>query len=482
MTARQDRAVVIGGSLAGLLAARVLADVYPAVTVVERGLLPATDEPRREVPQSTQAHALQPRGQQIISDLFPGITQDMVADGAQFGDTAADAHWFVGGRPLRQVRSGLVTVMCSRPFLDRHVCARVRELSTVELVERCAVTGLVAGRDRVTGVRLATGDVLDADLVVDATGRGSRTPAWLALLDRGRVREDRVTIRLGYATRRYRIRPDSGYDGKMILVIATPGQPRGAICGTVEDDQFVVTLSGMLGDHPPADPAGFTAFARSLPAAVHDVIRLAEPLGDPVAHQFPASRFRRYDLLSGLPDGLVMVGDSVCSFNPIHAQGMSVAAVGADVLRRHIARGAPRSRAVMRDLVRTAVRPAWRAMLLSDLAHPGVPGRRTPPGNLARAYWSRAQLAATADERVADALLRVIALTDPFTALLHPGTATRILRRPDSGSTPARPSAHAPGDPVVADVVVDDRGAGPGADAAGAVDGDDRAGHVRGTR
>jgi 2-polyprenyl-6-methoxyphenol hydroxylase-like FAD-dependent oxidoreductase len=429
MGRRRDHAVVIG--IAGLLAARVLADTYAAVTVLERDRLPDAVGARRGVPQGTQAHALQPRGQQILSELFPGITQDLIADGAQYGDTAADAHWYFGGVPLPEVHSGLLTVMSSRPFLDQHVWQRVGELPNVALVQGRGVDGLVATRhrERIVGVRLASGEVHEADLVVDASGRGSRTPVWLTELGYPRVREDRLTIGLGYATRRYRIGPRSGHDGRMIMVMAAPGLPRGAICGTIEDGQFVVTLSGMVGDHPRTDPAGFTAFARSLPATmIHDIVQDAEPLGDPVAYRFPASVRRRYDLMPRMPEGLLMVGDSVCSFNPVYAQGMSVAALGAELLRRHLSGGAPRPQLFLRDLLRDVVGPSWTTMALGDLAYAEVSGRGSARLKLTQAYWSRLWRAATRDPTVADALLRVLALMDPFPALLRPSVAARVLR------------------------------------------------------
>ena len=429
MGGRRDHAVVIGGSMAGLLAARVLADTYGAVTVLERDRLPEAVAPRRGVPQGTQAHALQPRGQRILSELFPGITQDLIADGAQYGDTAADAHWYVGGVPLPAVHSGLVTVMCGRPFLDRHVWQRTGELPNVALVEGCGVDGLAGTGERVTGVRLASGEVRAADLVVDASGRGSRVPVWLTELGYPRVPEERLTIGLGYATRRYRLRPGPGHDGRMIMVMAAPGRPRGAICGTIEDGRFVVTLSGMVGDHPPADPAGFTSFARTLPAPMlHEIVRDAEPLGDPVAYRFPASVRRRYDLMPRLPDGLLMVGDGVCSFNPVYAQGMSVAALGAELLRRHVSGGVPRPRPFLRELLRDVVGPVWTTMALGDLAYAEVPGRRSARLRLTQAYWSRVWRAATHDPAVAVALLRVLALVDPFRALLRPAVAARVLR------------------------------------------------------
>lgn len=425
-------AVVVGASVAGLLAARVLADTYASVVVLDRDQMPMADEPRRGVPQGAHVHALQPRGQQILSDLFPGITQDMVLAGARYGDTAADAHWFVDGEPLPRTRSGLVTVLSSRPFLERHLRARVGSLPHVRLVTECDVTGLVAVAGRVAGVRVSqreagSAEVIDADLVVDAAGRGSRLPVWLTELGCRRVPEERLRISLGYVTRRYRIRSGARYDGKMIMVLASPGQPRGAICGMVEADVFMVTLSGMIGDHPPTDPEGFAAFAKSLPTpSVFEIIQDANPLDEPVAHRFPASLRRRYDLIDNLPANVLPIGDGVCSLNPTYAQGMSVAALGAVVLGRHLAAGGPDPRRFVHDLVRDAIGPSWHAMKLRDLGFLG--GRHSPRQHLELVHWRRVQQAAVRDPWVASAFLRVIALVDPLATLLRPRMFARTLR------------------------------------------------------
>ncbi|MFJ3586840.1 FAD-dependent oxidoreductase [Streptomyces sp. NPDC090127] len=444
-----DHAVVLGAGMSGLLTARVLADAFARVTVVDRDELRDMREPRRGVPQGRQVHGLQPRGGEILEELFPGFTDETVALGAQLQDTVNDAHWHFDGRRLSKAPSTMATVAAGRPFLEWYVRGRVETLPNVTFLERHDVVGLdtTPDRGRVVGVRVqphgeetaTEPTVLAADLVVDATGRGSRTPVWLEELGYPAVPEDRARIGLGYATRHYRMRPGSSHDGRTLVVVASAEQPRGAVCTRIEGDRFVLTAYGILGDHPPTDPAGFDSFLTSL--AVPDVAafaRSAEPLDAPVAYRFPVSLRRRYEHLERFPAGLLVAGDGVCSFNPTYAQGMTVAALGALTLRRHLRRGtAPRARAYFRDLARDAVDPSWEAMNLNDLAFPGVEGERTLRIRVAHAYVALVQKAAARDATVADAFIRVVSLMSGPGSLMRPRILLRVLRHAGGGAGPA---------------------------------------------
>ena len=321
-------------------------------------------------------------------------------------------------------------------MLEAHVRARVRALANVALLDRCDVVGLVATPDghRVTGARLlrradgSAEQVLDADLVVDATGRGSRTPTWLQELGHPRPGTEQVRVGLGYATRTYRMPPDA-LDGDLaVLHGATPGHPRGGALQVLEGDRWMLTLAGILGDHPPTDPDGFLAFARSLRFPdIYEAIRDAAPLDDPVGFRFPASVRHRYERLDRFPDGLLVMGDAVASFNPIYGQGMSVAALEALTLRRHLERGAaPPSRRFFRDLARVVDVP-WDIAAGGDLVFPGVQGRRTPKARLVNAYIARLHAAAANDAGLAGAFVRVAGLVAPPRSLLRPSVAVRVL-------------------------------------------------------
>jgi 2-polyprenyl-6-methoxyphenol hydroxylase-like FAD-dependent oxidoreductase len=432
-----DHAVVLGASMAGLMAARVLADAYGQVTVIDRDQLPEANTHRRGVPHGRHAHALLARGQQALEELFPGLTADLIAQGVPTGDLLADGRWYVSGHRLRQQHIGLVTLSASRPLLEGYVRARVRELPNLRFLDSCDIVGLAATPDgrRITGARILcrAGDgareELGADLVVDATGRGSRTPIWLQALGYARPDEEQVRVGLGYATRTYRLPPDA-LDGDLaVLDATTPQHPRGGALLRLEGDRWMVTLAGMLGDHPPTDPDGFLDFARSLRFPdIHQTIRDAEPLDDPVAFRFPASVRHRYERLDRFPDGLLVLGDAVCSFNPIYGQGMSVAALEALTLRRHLQQGIqPPPRQVFRELTRVVDVP-WDIAVGADLAVPGVQGRRTLKVRLVNAYIARLHAAAAHDAHLASAFVRVAGLVAPPQTLLRPSIAVRVLR------------------------------------------------------
>ena len=432
-----ERAVVLGASMAGLLAAQVLSDSYGQVTVIDRDELPEASMHRRGVPHGRHLHALAARGQQALEELFCGLTAELVADGVPAGDMLADTRLFLSGHRLRQAPTGLGLLCASRPVLEGRVRARVRALPNVRLVDRCDVVGLATTPDRrrVTGARLlrradgSAEELLGADLVVDATGRGARTPAWLEALGYPRPPVAQVRVGLGYATRIYRLPPDALGGDLAVLQAATPRHPRAGALQVLEGDRWMVTLAGILGDHPPTDPVGFLDFARTLRFPdIYQAVRDAEPLDDPVAFRFPASVRHRYETLDRFPDGLLVMGDAVASFNPIYGQGMSVAALEALALRRHLEHGtAPRPRNWFRELARVVDVP-WDIAAGGDLVFPGVQGRRTAKVRLVSAYLARLHAAAAHDADLAGAFLRVVGLVAPPGSLLRPGVAARVLR------------------------------------------------------
>jgi 2-polyprenyl-6-methoxyphenol hydroxylase-like FAD-dependent oxidoreductase len=423
--------------MAGLLAARVLSDSYGQVTVIDRDELPEASMHRRGVPHGRHLHALAARGQQALGELFCGLTAELVADGVPAGDMLADTRLFLSGHRLRQAPTELGLLCASRPVLEGRVRSRVRALPNVRLVDRCDVVGLATTPDRrrVTGARLlrradgSAEEALGADLVVDATGRGSRTPLWLEALGYPRPPTEQVRVGLGYATRTYRLPPDALGGDLAVLQAATPEHPRAGALQVLEGDRWMVTLAGILGDHPPTDPVGFLAFARSLRFPdIYQAVRNGEPLDDPVGFRFPASVRHRYEQLDRFPDGLLVMGDAVASFNPIYGQGMSVAALEALALRRHLAHGtAPRPRRWFRELARVVEVP-WDIAAGGDLVFPGVQGRRTAKVRLVSAYLGRLHAAAAHDADLAGAFLRVAGLVAPPGSLLRPGVAARVLR------------------------------------------------------
>ena len=246
-----------------------------------------------------------------------------------------------------------------------------------------------------------------------------------------------MRIGLGYASRTYRLPADALGGNVAVIQAATPGHPRTGGLQLLEGGRWMLTLGGILGDHPPTDPDGFLAFARSLPFPdLYETVRDAEPLDEPVAFRFPASVRRRYERLRRFPDGLLVLGDAVASFNPVYGQGMSVAALEALTLRRHLERGTrPQPRRFFADLARVVDTP-WEIAAGGDLVFPGVQGRRTVKGRLLNAYIARLHAAATGDAGLADAFVRVAGLVAPPQTLLRPRVVVRVLsgRRASPGA------------------------------------------------
>lgn len=437
--------MVLGGSIAGLLAAKALAERCTDVVVVERDRLPTGPDHRRGVPQAHQIHALLAGGQQAVERLLPGITDDLAAEGAPVGDPLADMDVSFNGHRFRRGPSGLTMISASRRLLEHHIRRRVLELPAIELLDHCDVVGLTAHTGRVEGVRVlrraddSVEEVIDADLVVDATGRGSRLPTWLAGLGYLPAAEETINIDLGYATRCYRMSQDALGGAYGAIVAPLPQRPRGLALARLEHGTWMLTLIGMCGNRPPTSPEGFDRFLTSV-AGRHLIAQLdaAEPVDDPIAFRFPASSRRRYEK-SELPAGLLVVGDSLCSFNPVYGQGISVAALEALTLNRPFSAGDHRENVRLRRDLAAIVDVPWRMTKAAD--RPFLPRTKTPRiGERAlAAYVDRIQQTAEHDARAGAAFLRVSGLVDHPRALLKPDLLRRALRPTRRPSAPPCP-------------------------------------------
>ena len=432
MGEREGQAVVLGASIAGLLAARVLADLFDTVVIIERDRLPTTPEQRRGVPQGKQIHGLLTGGQRVLEELLPGLTAELAADGAPVVDALADMRLSFNGHRLRQATSGLTHVSASRPLLEHRIRERTRSMPNISIVDATEVIDVVGRDDRVNGVRvLRRGgrrvEDVDADLVVDACGRGSRTSEWLTALGYATPPVERIPIDLGYTTRRFHL-PAGLLDGDVgVLHSPTPGQPRGAALARLENDIWMLTLVGVQGDHPPADIDGFAAFAASVDCSeIPTAVRDGEPIDNPIFFRFPASVRRRYEHVR-LPRNLIVLGDSLCSFNPVYGQGMTVAALEAHALRDGLSRNLDTSQPVMAGLARIVDVP-WQLAKAADrpFLTPAPTSRHN--GTLLDRYVERVLIAATHDPAAGRAFLRVSGLLDPPRALLHPDLLRRTLR------------------------------------------------------
>jgi 2-polyprenyl-6-methoxyphenol hydroxylase-like FAD-dependent oxidoreductase len=446
------RAVVLGASMAGLLAARALSETFEEVIVVDRDNLTGTGH-RKGVPQGQHAHGILAKGREILEDFFPGMTADLTADGALGVDLPNDVAFYRGTAQLSPTPSDLLALCVSRPGLEDYVRHRVRQLPNVDVRGGYEAIGLLTndGLTGVTGVilvRLRGSNALapvtpgrdamaelTADLVVDATGRGNRSAAWLGELGYPTPGEDIVKAGIAYATREYERKPlASGFVG--ILTSPTPECPYGAALLPLEGDRWVLTLIGMGDDIPPTDVDGFNAFAHRLSIAdLRDVVDNAVPLTEPKRFRVPASVRRRYERLALRPEGYLTVGDALCAFNPVYGQGMTVAAIEATVLRECVLESRQDLPARFYREVAKVIDIPWDMAVGGDLAFPSVEGERTMKHRVLNVYLAKLLAAAQNDPTVALAFHQTINLTNRPEGLFAPRILKRVLfPRPKSAA------------------------------------------------
>ena len=451
-------AVVLGGSLAGLLTARVLSDHFDRVTVIERDAYKDTTETRRGVPQANHVHGLLARGCQILEQLFPGLQDEMVAAGAPRFDMANEIAWFTPAGWGVRFSSDLMVLSFTRPLLDLHVRRRVVANPKIELIDNTDVVRLLPGSkpNQLAGVlvcpRASESDrrvakELRADLVVDATGRASRTPRWLQDLGCEPPEEIVIDAHLAYASRLYHI-PENFDHGWQCAYVqpAPPEQKRGGILFKVEDNRWLLTLIGRSADQPPSDEPGFLEFARSLRVqTIYDAISNAEPASPIKTHRATQNRLRRYERAKAMPENFLVLGDAACAFNPVYGQGMTTAALGVMMLdkclRERHGKLLGLSRRFQRRLAKINEAP-WLLATGEDYRYPEtVGGSPSLMTKFMHRYMDRVVRLATRSVEVRRILLQAFNMLIPPTALFQPRVLFRVLLQV---LKPARHSAPRP--------------------------------------
>jgi 2-polyprenyl-6-methoxyphenol hydroxylase-like FAD-dependent oxidoreductase len=433
----ETQACVIGGSITGLVAARVLSDYFDRVVVFDRDALPTECENRKGVPQGWHGHGLLASGYRALKRLFPQLEHDLLEAGAVAGDVIGDIRWFQHGFYKAKFQSGLDGILLSRPLLETTIRAQVRQIRNVTIVHHAHVYGLLTDdeRKRVSGVRVQqTGGPVGehpAELVVDASGRGSRASEWLGDLGYPPPALDTVDVSIGYTTRTFKRSPHH-LNGDMGVILAPrPPQTRVGFMLAMEDERWIVSIGGWTGDYAPTDPLEFLEFARSLARPdIYEVIRNAEPLTDAVTYRFPSNLRRRYEKLHRFPERLLVMGDAICSFNPIYGQGMSVTALEALALDACLRRGVTVDK-LWRPFIREAakiIETPWTIAAGSDFAFRGVTGSKPAGTAVVNWYLARVHRAASTDRFVCRAFFDVANLLAPATTLFHPRVVGRVIR------------------------------------------------------
>lgn len=434
------QAIIIGGSLGGLLTARVLSQHFEKVIILERDPIRSQPEPRKGQPQARHLHGLLATGLEVMTGYFPDLPQALADGGAVMGDFANTMQWYTYGGYRKRFEMGVQSTLMSRPLLEHLIRQRVLALPNVTLIDNCGVLGLetAVSNQRVTGVRVEYRDgrqgneTLTADLVIDCTGRGSRSAQWLKDLGYEAAPESKVRVDVGYATRIYRRDPADPRGTDWILV--TPAAPKENRFGglfPIEGDRWICSMGGWLGDHAPQDEDGFLAFARSLPAPdIYNIISQAEPISDIMPHKFSHSLRRHYEKLRRFPHGYLVLGDAISSFNPTYGQGMTSASLQAAELDKLLT-----NRNTLDGLAPAFFKQAgkvidipWQLAVGEDFRFPQTTGPKPAGTDFINRYVAKVHRATLHDEVVGRAFLKVMNLMAPPPSLFHPRIIWRVLR------------------------------------------------------
>ncbi|WP_176611493.1 FAD-dependent monooxygenase [Actinomadura sp. WMMB 499] len=432
----REHAVVVGAGIAGLTAAAALAGRFERVTVLERDALGEAPGFRPGVPQSRHLHSLMGAGQRALDGLLPGFTERLYEAGAVPLRTPYDHLWLSPAGWCHRFAPSHTVPSATRELVEHVVRTSVAGLDGVRFRDQTETVGFAGDAARVTGVRVRTRggdrsggvDEVPADLVVNASGRGSGGRGWLRALGLDEPEVERIDSRPGYSSRLYEMPAGFADEWRIISIQPGEGQPlRGGALVPVEGGRWLVSLYGYLDDHPPVDPEGFLEFAGSLRHPVlHDVVRDAVPAGPVHGFRHMANERYRYEDLPAWPDGLLLAGDALCAVNPVYAQGMSMAAMTAETLGR-LLDGDAGCRATQKEIAAGNER-AWQVATGADLAYltdVGGEGARD-----AGEYMARLMALALVDADVNRTFFDVMMMLAEPDALASPELAARVARGP----------------------------------------------------
>lgn len=450
-----QHAVVIGASAAGMMAAKVLTEHFARVTLIERDLLPDSADLRKSLPQAPHAHAILARGLQTIQRLFPDLPADLESHGAIWAETGADVYWHQFGATRLRAEVGVKGLLMGRPLLDWRMRTHLLRDPRIAIRSGCRVKDLYLSPDqqRVTGVLVesqGTGtltELITADLVVDCGGRGTRTPQWLAEHGFGEVPVSEMKAKVDYLSTLYR-RPANEPDWKVCMIASTPPETTLGIAFAIEDGHYILTLQTMFGEPLPSDHEGVLAFLQALPRPeLYEALRQAEQVGPFHRHSTPSNLRRHFERMERFPEGLLVLGDAACAFNPRYGQGISAAAISVDLLATCLAEQPEATvkglaRRFQKQLGPTLDMP-WQVSTGEDLRFPQVEGARPLPLKLINAFLAKLFQLLSVDHEALVAFLHVQHMLSPISAVLKPGIIWRALtfRAPRPVQGDAAPAA-----------------------------------------
>ena len=434
-------AIVIGGSIGGCLTARVLSDYFDKVTIFEADTLPDAPVSRKGVPQGKQVHGLLAGGAAVIRKYFPGIHDDLLAAGAEYGDPQITWRMFFGERWSPRVEGGLQSYVMSRPLLEGLVRKHTVAISNVTLRTATSVSAYIHGSSqragsignesnaRVSGVTLeSSGESIKADFVADVSGRNSKASDWIKKADFTPPERTTIGVDVSYVTFEVAEPPGKERDWSILITgqQSIPEDTRAGAIFCVEGGRYLVAAIGIHKDYPPTDWSGFKAFLKGLPVAgVYEEIKELEPTGEAREYRFASYLRRHYERLQEFPEGLIVLGDAMSSINPVYGQGMTVAAKEVEhldaCLKQCLKTGSTKD--IAQPFFKgaaTIIDAAWDGITVEDFRYPQTRGDRPKAYGLAKWLNRKFFALSGSDKEFAAAFTKVLSLVEPPETLLKP--------------------------------------------------------------
>jgi flavin-dependent dehydrogenase len=444
-----SKAIVIGAGIAGLINAKILSKHFKEVIVLEKDQLSEgfSPEHRKGIPQAHHQHILLMKGRELFESIFPGFDAELASMGAPELSYSNDIALYVGHGKLPRFPSCLKVRPSRRIWIDALVRKRVACLPNVVIKSNIHVQHLDFNQkeNRVTGLIFSETQQggsssdnahtkLSADLVIDCSGRGSRSTKWLKELGFTDVESTVIDPKLGYASCLLKI-PEN-YSGVRGIEVAphAPDNPRAAGLWEVEKGTWLLTLIGMAGEYPPKYIEGFKAFSDSLPTpAISEILNQAEQISEIQSFRGTQNIWRHYEKMPSYPNGLLVLGDALCAFNPLHGQGLTLIARSAQLLDQRLQQGKKThysnkwAQANYRKLNRIFL-SAWMFAISEDMRWPDTIGRKVD-WKLKLAYRFTDKLLATSQysKYVTQACLAVANMVRSPVSLISPGILLRMF-------------------------------------------------------
>jgi flavin-dependent dehydrogenase len=438
----KEKAIIIGGGIAGLLAARVLSTYFKQVLIIEKDRYPEKAVPRNGVPQSHHIHILLMRGKQILDELFPNLEANLISRGANKVDLLADVKYYLATGVAMRPKSGLYTLACSRPLLEYAIRNEILDnYQNVQILDNAKVANLFYDEmdNKVIGVNTISNNSYHkfyGELIVDASGRMSETVKWLENIGLEKPKEKRVDSYIGYASREYEATNDFKFDWKSLIVLTKPPvNPRMAVVYPVENNSIMVGLLGLGRTYPPTEDEGFKKFARQIGVdELDEILKDSKPTSPIFGYRERGSRQYQFEKMEKWPENFVVLGDSVCAFNPFYGQGITVAALCAKALdkslkneKKHIKKGF--ARRFQKKIAKVNSFP-WLLGTSEDLRWPTTKG--TSFNFIVRSiqkYVNKVMLLGPESELATRSFFSMMHLLKPPIVLFHPKIIMQIFAK-----------------------------------------------------